>query len=257
MLGPAGGGRIHAQEEAIDASDPTRIYTYLGGGLKYNDYTNGEYMLETRLLGNVGLSVRDSLLFETGYGWHDGDQAPGSNSGFTNVRVRWFHLFDMDYDLERGYRGWGTQLDVQLAGALKGTDGQNQILIGGMPTFALGGHWDLYLQLNLANTWDKYFKNWNGVGPSIAPQLVFSPSSWWPGAQVQLIPQYTYFVTGEFDSHGAGVLEVNVGGEITPTVMWDITSQKNFDLDLRSLRREPSDELENDWNTFFNVTFYF
>ena len=76
-LGPAGGGRIHAQEEAIDASDPTRIYTYLGGGLKYNDYTNGEYMLETRLLGNVGLSVRDSLLFETGYGWHDGDQAPG------------------------------------------------------------------------------------------------------------------------------------------------------------------------------------
>jgi len=29
-------------EEKIDASDPTKIYTYAGGGLKYTDYTNGE-----------------------------------------------------------------------------------------------------------------------------------------------------------------------------------------------------------------------
>lgn len=250
------GGIVWAGE-TIDASDPTRIYTFLGGGLKYNEYTNGEHMLEARITGNIGLSLQDSLLFEAGYGRHEGDQAPGSDSGFTNVRVRWFHLFEMDYDLELGYRGWGTQLDVQLAGELKGTDGQNQVVVGVMPTFALGANWNLYLQLNLVNTWDKYFDYWNGAGPNIAPQLVFSPDGWWPGAQVQIIPQYTYFVTGEFESDGAGILEVNVGGEFTPTVMWDITGQKNFDVDLKSLRRDRGEKLENDWNVFFNVTFYF
>ena len=214
-------------------------------------------MLEARATGNIGLSSHDSLLFELGYGWHEGDQASGRNSGFTNVRLRWFHLFDMKYDLEQGFRGWGTQLDVQLAGELKGTDGQNQIIVGLMPTFALGANWNLYLQLNLVNTWDKYFEYWNGAGPNVAPQLVFSPEDWWPGAQVQIIPQYTYFVTGELESEGSGILEVNVGGAFTPTVMWDITGQKNFDLDLSSLRRGPSDQLENDWNVFFNVTAYF
>jgi hypothetical protein len=111
--------------------------------------------------------------------------------------------------------------------------------------------------LNLVNTWDKKFENWNGAGPNIAPQLVFSPDNWWPGAQVQLIPQYTYFVTGEFESEGSGVFELNVGGELTRTVMWDITGQKNVGIDLKSFRRGPSNEAENDWNVFLNVTSYF
>ena len=46
-----------AQEDrVIDASDPTKIYTFAGGGLKYNDYTNGESMLELRATGNIGIS---------------------------------------------------------------------------------------------------------------------------------------------------------------------------------------------------------
>jgi hypothetical protein len=248
---------VFAESEAIDASDPTKIYTYMGGGLKYNEYTNGEYMLEARITGNLGLSTQDALLFEAGYGWHKGDQAPGDDSGFTNVRLRWFHLFDMNYELEQGYRGWGTQVDVQLAGELKGTDGQNQVVLGVMPTYALGGNWNLYLQLNLVNAWDKKFKYWNGAGSNLSPQFVFSPDNWWPGAQVQIIPQYTYFVTGDLEDEGSGVFELNVGGEITPTVMWDITYQRNFDIDLKSLIRKESEKLENDWNVFFNVTSYF
>jgi len=35
-----------ADEERIDTSDPTKIYTFMGGGFKYNDYTNGDYMWE-------------------------------------------------------------------------------------------------------------------------------------------------------------------------------------------------------------------
>lgn len=244
-------------DERIDASDPTKIYTYAGGGLKYNDYTNTEYMWEARALGNIGLGERDMLLFEAGYGWHQGDQAPGSDSGLTNARLRWFHLFEQNYELETGYRGLGLQLDVQLAGQLKGTDGQNQVVFGAMPSFALGNGWNLYLMLNVANAWDKGWKYWNGIGPSVTAQFIYDNEDWWPGAQVRFIPTYTYFVAGELENEGSGELELNVGGEISPTVMWDITAQKNFDVDLRTYRREPSEKLENDWNVFINVTSYF
>jgi len=64
-------------------------------------------------------------------------------------------------------------------------------------------------------------------------------------------------VAGELEDEGSGDLEINVGGEITPTVMWDVTAERNFDVDLNSFRRGSSDELENDWSIFFNVTSYF
>ena len=59
---------IWAQDEPVDATDPTKIYTYAGGGLKYTDYTNGESMIEVRATGNIALSDSDQLLFEFGYG---------------------------------------------------------------------------------------------------------------------------------------------------------------------------------------------
>ena len=85
-----------ADENKIDASDPTKIYTFMGGGLKYNKYTNDEYMWEMRAIGNIGLSENDMLLFEAGYGWHPGDQEQDTENGITNSRLRWFHLFEMD-----------------------------------------------------------------------------------------------------------------------------------------------------------------
>ena len=250
-------GPLMAEAEPIDATDPTKIYTFAGGGLKYNDYTNGEYMWEARAIGNIGLSDHDMLLFEAGYGWHQGSQAQGGNNGLTNARLRWFHMYDMNYDLETGYRGLGLQADVQLAGALKGTDGQNQVIVGVMPVFALGRGWNLYLMLNVANTWDQHWTYWNGDGPSVSTQVIYDNENWWPGAQVRLTPTYTYFVAGELEDEGSGTFEFNIGGAITPTVMWDVTAEKNFDVDLRTYKRKPDDKLENDWNFFFNVTAYF
>jgi len=98
-----------AQDQTIDASDPTRIYTYMGGGLKYVEYTNGESMVELRTTGNLALSDSDMILFELGYGWHDGELIPGGASDWTNVRARWFHVMKMSYDAGSGYRGWSTQ----------------------------------------------------------------------------------------------------------------------------------------------------
>ena len=247
-------------EQTIDASDPTKIYTYMGVGPKYNRYTNTDYMWELRAIGNVGLTDHDMILFEFGYGSHDGDFALANEKedGFTNARLRYFHTFEMNYDLERGYRGLGLQVDCQLAGQLRGTDGQNQLMIGAMPAFTLADDWNLYLITSLANTWDKGFSKWNGTGASVTSQFIWDPKGLWPGAQFRIIPTYTYFAAGDLKNDGSGQLELNVGGEFTSTIMWDITFAKNFDVDLNSYTGSKFDtELQNDWNLFFNVTMYF
>jgi len=244
-------------EEAIDASDPTKVYTYAGGGIKYTDYTNDESMTELRVTGNLGLTKSDMVLFELGYGWHSGDLVPGDNSDITNARARWFHLMKMDYGVEKGYRGWATQVDLQLAGKLKGTDGQNVVSLGGAAAFGLGPAWSGFLMLNLVNSWDKGWDNHNGTGFSLSPLLVYSPGNWWKGAFVQIWPNWTYFFDGQLDGEGSFNIDLITGGNITPKLLWSATFQSNHNLDLSTFRRGRDTGLKNDWNVFFNVTRYF
>ncbi|BDY11901.1 hypothetical protein [Hydrogenimonas cancrithermarum] len=248
-------GNVYA-EEAIDASDPTRVYTYAGAGIKYTDYTNDETMIEMRAIGNIGLSPNDMLLFEVGYGWHDGDRVEGGNSDMTNGRLRWFHLFEMDYSITSGYRGWATQVDLQIAGAMKGTDGQNVLSVGALPAFGINESWSFFLPMNVVNSWDKEFANYNGIGLNISPLLVYTPH-WWSGSYVQIWPGYTYFVSGELKKEGSGNLDLTTGGTITDTVWWALTYQKNFDVNLMSFRRGAETGLKNDQNIFLNFTTYF
>ncbi len=246
-----------ASDDEIDASDPTKIYSYAGGGVKYTDYTNDEEMWEARITGNLGISERDMVLFEVGYGWRSGDHVDGSNNDLTNGRARWFHVFDMDYAVSNGYRGWATQVDLQVAGSLKGTDGQNLLAIGALPAFGLGANWSFFLAVNIVNAWDKNFDDYNGVGLGVAPLLVYVPENWWPGAYVQLWPNYTRFVSSELSGEGSGNLDLVLGGSITPTVLWAVTYQKNFDEHLNSFRRGRDTGLDNDQNVFFSITTYF
>lgn len=242
--------------EDIDPSDPTKIYSYAGGGVKYTDYTNGEHMWEVRATGNLALSAQDMALFEFGYGWHYGNSEPGSNNGPTNSRLRWFHLFKMQ-EKEFGYRGMGTQVDLQLAGQLKGTDGQNVLSLGGAAAYSLGKQWQAYLLVSLVNSWDKGFDNFNGMGINIAPLAVYLPPNWWEGAYVQIWPNWTQFFSGDLDGQGSFNLDLVTGGPITKTVMWSLTYQSNHNLDLSTYRRGEDTGLKNDWNAFFNVTQYF
>lgn len=253
MLSPM----LFAADEAIDASDPTRIYSYAGAGLKYSDYTNNESMWELRATGNMGITAQDMVMFEVGYGRHSGNRVQGDNADLTNARARWFHLFEMDYTVESGYRGWATQVDIQVAGALKGTDGQNVLALGVLPAFGLGPNWSFFLPLNLINTWDKNFEHYNGLGLGVSPLLVYVPDNWWSGAYVQFWPNYTRFVAGELTGEGAGNLDLIFGGKITPETWWGAKLHKNVDKDLRSFRRGDNTGLTNDWNAFFNVVTYF
>jgi hypothetical protein len=243
-------------EDTIDTTDPTRIYSYLGGGPKYSNYTNGEHMWEMRITGNWGIDENDMLLGEFGYGRHSGESESGDQYDWTNSRIRWFHLFNMDYELPQGYRGMGLQVDAQLAGSLKGTDGQNVLTVGAMPVWALTPEWNLYWTISAVGAWDKEFSNYNGSGGGTEIQLIFNPD-WWHGAQLRITPSYRYFVTGELEDEGSGSLDINLGGQVNDLTAWDITAQKNFDTDLRSFRRGRDTGLENDFNIFFNLTVYF
>jgi len=246
-----------AAADKIDASDPTKIYTYAGGGVKYTDYTNGESMTELRATGNVGVSANDMVLFELGYGWHSGDLVPGSSDGVTNARLRYFHLFNMDYEVVNGYRGMTAQVDLQLAGSLKGTDGQNLLTLGALPAFGISETWSAFIALNVVSAWDKNFERYNGLGIGLAPLLVYAPKDWWRGAYVQIWPNYTYFVSGELKDSGSGNVDLVTGGQITTTTLWGLTLQKQLDQDLGSFRRGRDTGLQNDWNVFFNITTYF
>ena len=253
QAGESGNGTV----ESIDASDPTRIYTFIGIGPKYTSYTNGEHMTEARVLGNIGME-NDMVLFELGYGGHSGNKVPGGNSAMTNGRLRWFHLFNMDYEIDHGYRGWGTQVDVQLAGSLKGTDGQNMINLTVLPAFGLNKEWSLFVPFGLANSWDKDFKKFNGTGLNLSPLLSYTPEKeWWPGSFLQIWPSYTRFISGDLKGEGGGELVLGVGGEFTPTLLWLFIGQAYFDKNFKSHPRGADTGLTPDWNAFFTVSKYF
>ena len=246
-----------ADEGYVDATDPTKIQTYVGLGVKYTSYTNDESMLELRMVGNTGLTDNDMLLFEIGYGWHNGDSTEGADQTITDGRVRYFHLWEMDYTISRGYRGLGLQVDLQLAGRLKGTDGQNLVMAGAMPVFALGGNWDLYWTMGASGAWDKGWGAFNGIAISTTPQLIYSPDNWWQGAQIQIVPTMNFFVSGELKDNFAGNVDINIGGNISQRMTWDLIYQTNLDVDLKTYRRGEDTGLQNDWNVFFNLTSYF
>jgi hypothetical protein len=247
-----------AEDGAIDASDPTKVYTYAGGGLKYTDYTNDDQMYEVRATGNWGVTSSDMVLFEFGYGWHQGDISRGTQdeNDLTNARIRYFHLFPMDYSVARGYRGMAAQVDLQLAGNLIGTDGQNMVTFGALPAYGLSERWSFYLPINLPLSWDKKFEKFNGTGIGVAPLLVYTPD-WWPGSYVQIWPAYNYFFQGELSDVGSGNFDVTLGGSITERIVWSITGQKQLDEDLGSFRRGRDTGVQNDWNVFANVSMYF
>ena len=80
------------QAEKVDASDPTKIYSYAGLGYKFTEYDNGDSLNEVRAIGNIGFSDSDMLLFEIGYGNYSGTVLSGEkdsgalSAGFRDVR---------------------------------------------------------------------------------------------------------------------------------------------------------------------------
>ena len=247
-----------AQDE-IDASDPTRIATYAGPGFKYTSFADDADLWELRATGNIGLGDKDMIMFELGYGEFDGPALLTQRTeGLTNARARWFHLFNMDNTVTKGYRGWATQVDLQLEGDVTRTDGSNTVAIGALPAFALSPEWAFYLPVNYVATWNSDFKDLTGHGVSIAPMAAYAPEVGpWPGFFLQIWPSYTRYFSGDLDGEGAANVDVTVGW--MPSDRWVVTGlvQKNFDKDFQGFRRPGVVSGSNDWNLFVSASYYF
>jgi hypothetical protein len=246
--------------EEIDASDPTKIYTYAGPGYKFTEFSNGDSLNEIRVVGNLALSEKDMLLFELGYGKYSGTVLSGEKeTGLTNSRARWFHLFDMDYSVEKGYRGWATQIDLQLEGKVKGTTGSNTLALGGLPAYGINQDWAFYLPLNYVSSWGKDFEEHQGHGVSIAPLAAYAPADGpWPGFFLQFWPSYTRYFAGDLKGEGGANLDVTLGWTPAKNVVAQMVLQQNFDKDLNIYKYQPGAAGgANDWNVFAYANWYF
>ncbi len=251
---PAGAGADSqkADTKQIDASDPTRIVTFLGIGPKTTDYTDNSRINEVRLAATVGLGAKDMVIAEVGYGYNTGDD----ESGLTNTQLRHFHLFEMDNDVQRGYRGWGSSIDVNLAGSLRGMDGQNMISVGASPAFALGNDWQLYPIAMVVNSWDKRFSNYNGGGINLSP-LLTKKLGWWDGAFISFWLQYNRFFWGNLEGNGGGQMQFTLSGKFTPTLIWRLQAFSMFDKDFRGYDRTDGFDPRPRNAFFFRVESYF
>lgn len=253
------GSALSQEAGQVDASDPTKIYSYAGPGYKFTQYSNGDSLGEIRAIGNIGFTDNDMLLFEIGYGRYSGTVANDEKKdGVTNGRARYFHLFDMDYSVAKGYRGLAAQIDLQFEGDVKGTTGGNTLALGVLPAFGGGPIWSFFLPVNYVSTWGSKFDHHQGHGISFAPLAVLAPEDGpWPGFYLQIWPSYTRYFAGDLDGEGGANLDMTVGWSITPTTVATATFQQNFDKDLKLFNPGSGSSGANDWNVFASVSWYF
>lgn len=248
-----------APNKKIDASDPTRIVTFTGLGPRYTEYIDKTTITEAHLSLTMGLGLKDMMTLETGYGRYSGKYADHpSKTGMTATEFRYFHLFDMDYKVAKGYRGWGSSLQVNIAGTLPGTDGQNIVGLGASPAFAFGGGMVLYPIMMVMNSWDKHFGYYNGGGLNLSPMLAIKFNAW-DGSFVNIWPQYTRYFWGDLGKMdaGGGQLRMVLGGKFSPTWVWRTIGFLPFDKNLMGYSHNGGFDPRGNYSALFRVEKYF
>ncbi len=242
-----------AWDGAIDTADPTRIYTGVGISVGSSDYENGESRRELRGSFSWALTADDMMLLESGYGRHESATAGGDETGLTRTRLFYRQRLPFDDSLQQGFRGMAFQVELQLSGELKGTDGQTILSGGGTPAIRVNKYLDIYPVVDLISSFDKNFKNFNGIGFEVAPLFSYAPDYLWPGAVLQVEPSYTQYVIGQFAFGNSRNLRVAGGGTFFGSLSWLLSAEKHAGRDLLTYRGDNSAGLKHDWSAAFRL----
>ncbi|MBK1791362.1 hypothetical protein [Persicirhabdus sediminis] len=237
-----------------DPSNPASTGSQISATLGYRDFKQGEAMTEMRMNWGLTASPNDVLNFDFGYGWHDGNARGKTDSGLTTTHFSWIHDFGMDTYMSEGYQGLASAFELDLAGRVRGTGGQNVLSFSMIPGFGMADGVSAYMGLGLTSSWDKDFARHNGLGFDIAPSLIFRPYQMWQGGYVEVVPRFKSFFTGNLSGETATTLEINTGGNITQTFMWTCGFQKNFNVDLETYRHGRYTSPKNDWRLNLGLT---
>ncbi len=242
-----------ARDGAIDTADPTRIYTGIGFSTGTSEYENGESRQELR--GNISwaISDEDMLQIESGYGRHESDTVGGDETGLTRTRIHYRQRLPFDDSLQHGFRGMAFQMELQLSGELAGTDGQTILSGGGTPAIRAGKSLDIYLAVDLINSFDKNFQNYNGSGFEVAPLFSYNPDYLWPEAAFQIEPSYTQYVVGQLAFGNSRNLKIACRGTLFTTLNWSLSAEKHAGRDLLTYRGDNSTDLKHDWSAAFQL----
>lgn len=245
--------QVVARENAIDTADPTRIYTGVGVSAGSSTYENGESRKELRGSFSWAITTADMLQIESGYGRHESNTPGGDTSGLTRTRLYYRQRLPFDDSLQDGFRGMAFQAGLILSGDLKGTDGQTILSLGTVPAIRISDSVDFYPVVDVINSFDKNFRNYNGAGFDFAPILSYSPDYLWPGATLQIEPSFTQYVIGQFAFGNSRNLKIACGGTLFTTLNWTLSAEGHDGRDLLTYRGDNSAGLKHDWSTAFEL----
>jgi hypothetical protein len=193
------------------------------------------------------------LQVESGYGQHNSNTAGGDESGLSYSHLYYRQRLPFDDSLEHKFRGMSFQLGLHLSGDLPGTDGQTVLYGGATPAVRISESLDFYPAVDLLGSFDKNFKNFNGLGFDIAPLLSYHPGYLWPAAVLQVEASYTQYVVGQFAFGNSRNLKIACGGTLFSDLNWSLNAEKHAGRDLLTYRGDNSAGLTHDWSAALQI----
>jgi hypothetical protein len=237
-----------------DPSDPTNIDARVGLGYKFTELNGGVSMNEVRAKAAVDIGDEGTLVADVGVGALD-SYAPDDDLGLTDGRFRYFHLWEMDRTVVKGYRGWGTSLEIQTQGTVPGTDGSNVVALGALAAFGSGRKLSLFPNLILSSIWSNDLED--HLGAALRGDLIFTykPGRFWHGAYFKARPSLSYGMTNVVRERTSFDMEASLGGAFTEEKLWW------WDVQWRTFFQDgalgdPS-TLTANWSLYFSLTHFF
>lgn len=246
-----------AGSTTYDPSDPTRVDTRGGFGVKNTEYDPSGQLRELRAKIAVQLNPKDLVTIDIGVGKNLNVPGESDEFGLTDVRFRFFRMWNVDRSIVAGWQGWGTSLELQTPGNVPGTDGSGLVALGAMGALGLGSGFSAFLNPIVSTVWTRGFDQHLGIAARFDLFLTYKPGTLWTGAYFKLKPSVSYGLSDEIQDQGAANLEASVGGAFSRVLWWDIQARTFLEKELDRETEGRESGVADDWSLYLSLTYFF